>query len=123
MNPLDLMLLLGAAVLIVLGWRVGLICGLVALLAVILGGAGGLLVGQVAVSLLGVEASGRWLVLFAGMALGVILAQAVTVKPAQQVHEAVSASPLRTVNSAGGALVTAGFGLAVVGMLATVLAL
>lgn len=123
MNPLDWVLLLTAALAVLVGWRTGLVCGLMSLFAVVIGGAAGFLLGRAFLPLGGWPQQQQSLALMACMVVGIIVAQISATGPVQRVHEAVIATPLRRLNSAGGAMLTLGFGVVITWMLATALAL
>ena len=122
-NILDGILLVSAALACLMGWRIGLVTSLVSLLAVVAGGSLGFLLGRQIVGAAEIQPGASTLALMASMIVGILLAEAIATRPAQRIHDAVSATRLRTLNSLGGATLTLGFVLAVTWMLATALAL
>ena len=122
-NILDGILLVSAALACLMGWRIGLVTSLVSLLAVVAGGSLGFLLGRQIVGAAEIQPGASTLALMASMIVGILLAEAIATRPAQRIHDAVSATRLRTLNSLGGPTLTLGFVLAVTWMLATALAL
>ncbi len=123
LNLLDLALLLFAALAVLLGWRVGLVCGLITLLSVVVGGTFGFLLGRSVLDLSQKATPEQAIAILASTVVGIFLAQLIVIRPTQRMHDAVMATPLRRVNTIGGSILTLGFGLVIVWMLATALAL
>jgi S1-C subfamily serine protease len=123
MNPLDAALLVTAALAATLGWRLGLVSTVASLLAVAVGGSLGFLLGRRVTEAVGMPRENAAVVLMTVMVVGILLGQAVAARPLRRLHDRVSGSGLRHVNSAGGAAMSVGFAVAVVWMLATALTL
>ena len=121
-NPLDWALLISIVLAGLIGWRLGLVCGLMSLAAVVAGGLLGFLLGT---RLLPAELtqSGRTLGLMAAAVAGMLFAQVLVTDSAQRAHDAVSASRIGYLNRLGGTVLTVGMVIVLVWMMATALAL
>lgn len=120
---LDGVLIIAAVAALLAGWRLGLICGLVSVLAILAGGALGFTVGRLLGESVTADRPQQTLVVMGCTVIGIVLAQVVTTRPAQRASGVVEASPLRWLNRLGGAALTLAFGVAMVWLLATALAL
>lgn len=123
MNPLDWLLLASAVVAVLVGWRLGLVCGALSLFAVAFGGSLGFLLSSRLMAAADPSVVLRTAVIMLSCVIGMFLAQVLSVKPAQQAHDRVEGSSLKIVNRLGGAALTLGFAAVVTWMLATALAL
>lgn len=123
MNPLDAALLLAVAVSATLGWRLGMVSTLASLAAVAVGGSLGFLLGRRVAEAAGMSRETTAVMLMAAMVVGILLGQAVAAAPLRRLHDSVSASGLRHVNSAAGAAMSVAFAVSIVWMLATALTL
>lgn len=123
MNILDGVLLLAGLLALGVGWRLGLVCGLMSILAIAVGGSAGFLLGRRLASAVATDLPQQTLVVMGCTVVGIALAQLVSTRPAQRLHDRIEATRLRRLNAAGGAALTLAFSVLIVWMLATALAL
>lgn len=123
MNVLDGVLVLAALLAVLVGWRLGFICGFISTMAILIGGGTGFVLGRMLGDAVSSERPQQTLIVMGCSVAGIALGQLVTTRPAQRAHDAVEATPFRRVNHLGGSVLTLAFGVAIVWMLATALTL
>jgi S1-C subfamily serine protease len=92
-------------------------------MAIAAGGVLGFAIGVVVADRVPVGGVERTLVVMATSVVGIVVAQMLVTRPSQRLHDAVSATRLSMANKAAGAVLSLGFAVFMVWMLATALAL
>lgn len=123
MNLLDGVLLLCGLLSLLLGWRLGLVCGMASLFAIAAGSALGFTAGRLIAHVTEVEKPQQVLIVMACTIGGIALAQLAAVRPSQRLHDTLARTRLRHLNNIGGSALVFGFAVMIVWMLATALAL